>query len=488
MMNSHRQTLLAATLVVGALSATNLPAQTVETRIGTLDFRLAVPTEETVVKLYDEMDFQRAVQSYLWALPIVGMEELKQNHERSTGARSGDLAIYEGYRNVRMFLTPNVVTSYIVGVLDLAEHGPMVLDYPAGATAGAVVDWWDRPITDVGLPGPDKGAGAKYLLVGPGQEAPNDESYRIVRSRTLSNLLFYRILETDPEKAKVLKSAVHIYPYSQRANAVNSRLLAPKPDGELPIGTHPRGLDYWERLSQALSVEPGEDRDRFFIAMLEPLGIEKGKPFNPDERQERLLIEAAIVGEAMAKASAFNKRVEGIRYRPNTRWEYVVPPSYIVDQDIGNSTQFEERSGLFYEAIGMSAGSIPKTPGVGQAYFSTYHDKDGHALDGGKNYRLHVPPNAPVNQFWSVTLYDIDTRTLIQNEEQIADRSSRQGLVRNADGSVDIYFGPMAPKGFRKNWIPTVSGRAWFTYFRLYGPLEAYFDKSWPLPDIENVE
>ena len=139
-------------------------------------------------------------------------------------------------------------------------------------------------------------------------------------------------------------------------------------------------------------------------------------------------------------------------------------------------------------AIGMSAGSIPKTPGVGQAYFSTYHDKDGHALDGGKNYRLHVPPNAPVNQFWSVTLYDIDTRTLIQNEGQIADRSSRQDLVKNDDGSVDIYFGPTAPKGFEKNWIPTVSGRAWFTYFRLYGPLEAYFDKSWPLPDIENVE
>ena len=176
------------------------------------------------------------------------------------------------------------------------------------------------------------------------------------------------------------------------------------------------------------------------------MGIKKDKPFKPDERQKRLLIEAAIVGEAMAKATAFNKRAEGIRYRPDAHWEYVVSPSYIVDQDIGNSTQFEERSGLFYEAIGMSAGSIPKTPGVGQAYFSTYHDKDGHALDGGKSYRLHVPPNAPVNLFWSVTLYDIDTRTLILNEEQIADRSSRQDLVKNADGSVDIYFGSTAPK------------------------------------------
>src|SRR5207245_1163230 len=128
------------------------------------------------------------------------------------------------------------------------------------------------------------------------------------------------------------------------------------------------------------------------------------------------------------------------------------------------------------------------TPGVGQAYFSAYRDSNGHAFDGGKNCRLHVPPNAPVKQFWSVTLYDIETRLLIQNKEQIADRSSRQDLLKNADGSVDLYFSPSAPKGFEKNWIPTVPGRAWFTYFRLYGPLEAYFDKSWPLPDIQIVK
>jgi len=480
---------LMGALIMACTSAPQQQTQTVETRIGKLDFELGVPTKATVEKLYDEMDFQRAVQCYLWALPIVGLEDAKQAHEQDTGARSGDLAIYEGYRNVRVFLTPNVVTTYLVGTIDLAEHGPMVLDYPAGAAAGALIDWWDRPITDVGVPGPDKGAGAKYLFVGPGQEAPKDESYRILRSRTFNTLFLYRVLETDPEKAKALRSAVRIYSYSQRANPSATRLLTPKPDGELRIGTQPRGLDYWERLSQALSAEPGEDRDRFFMAMLKPLGIEKGKPFKPDARQKKILIEAAVVGEAMAQAHSFDPRTEGMRYRPDAHWDYVIWPGIAVDQDVKDSTQFEERTGLFYEAIGMSAGSIPKTPGVGQTYLCAFRDKDGHPFDGGKSYRLHVPANVPVKQFWSVTLYDIDTRTLIQNKEQIGDRSSRQqDLVKNADGSVDVYFGPTAPKGFEKNWVPTVPGKAWFTYFRLYGPLEAYFDKSWPLPDIEKVK
>jgi hypothetical protein len=133
----------------------------------------------------------------------------------------------------------------------------------------------------------------------------------------------------------------------------------------------------------------------------------------------------------------------------------------------------------------MSVASITRTPGVGQTYLGAYHDKNGNAFDGAKTYRLRVPPNPPVNLFWSITLYEAETRVLLQNKQQIADRSSRMDMVRNADDSVDIYFGPTAPAGFEKNWIPTVPGRAWFAYLRLYGPLQAYFDKSWPLPDIE---
>lgn len=462
--------------------------RTVDTRIGKLDFELGMPTSETTTKLYDEMDFQRAVQCYLWGLPTVGMEELKQGIRRDTGVRNGDLAVLDGYRNLSVILTPNLVTPYILALINLAETGPVVVDYPAGMTAGALIDWWDRPITDVGLPGPDMGQGARFLFVGPGQEAPQVDGYRIFRSRTFNTLFFYRVLETDPAKADALVKSVRIYPFSQRENPPPMSVLVPKAEAEHRSQSHSRGLAYWERLAQAINIEPIEDRDRFFGAMLKFLGIEKGKPFNPDERQRQILTDAAFVGEAMAKASVFEKRMDGYRYRPDARWDYIIPAWFAVEQDVEDSTQFEERTTLFYEGIGMSAGSLPKTPGIGQSYLAAYRDAEGYALDGGKSYRLHLPPNVPVNQFWSVTLYDIETRCLIQNEEQIADRSSRMDLVKNADGSVDLYFGPSAPKGMEKNWIPTVPGRAWFTYIRFFGPLEPLFNKTWCPEDIEKVD
>jgi len=461
---------------------------TIDTHIGKLDFELGVPTSETAARLYDEMDFERAVQCYLWGLPTVGMEELKQGIQRDTGVRNGDLAIFEGYRNLSVFLTPNLVTTYILALIDLAETGPVVMDYPAGMTAGALIDWWDRPITDVGIPGPDKGQGAKFLFVGPGQEAPQVDGYRVFRSRTFNTLLFYRVLEIDPVKANALQTAVRIYPFSQRNNPPPTRGLTPKAEEEHRVQSHSHGLAYWERLAQALSLEPVEDRDRFFVAMLKPLGIEKAKPFNPDERQKKILTEAALVGEAMAKASAFQNRMEEYRYRSDTHWEYIISPSYAVEQDVENSTQFEERTALFYEGIGISANAAPKAPGIGQFYLAAYRDAEGHAFDGGKTYRLHVPPNVPVKQFWSVTLYDIETRCLIQNKEQIADRSSRMDLVMNADGSVDLYFGPTAYKGTEKNWIPTLPGKAWFTIMRFYGAQEHLFDKTWCPGEIELLD
>jgi len=270
-------------LGVGSLAE----AQTVKTRIGELHFELGVPTKETATKLYDEMDFQRAVQAYLWGLPIVGLEELKQSIQQDTGAKSGDLAVYEGYRSVSVFLTPNIVTPYIVGIIDLAENGPVVIDYPAGATAGALIDWWDRPITDVGVPSPDQGQGAKFLVVGPGQDPPNAEGYRVLHSRTFNTCFFYRVLETDPPKAKALRTAVRIYPYIQRDHPRPTRLLTPKGDGQLRVQAHPRGLTYWERLSQALRPEPVEDRDRFSRRCSSRWASRRASPSSPTNARRR---------------------------------------------------------------------------------------------------------------------------------------------------------------------------------------------------------
>ena len=449
---------LSLAVVVAAVSAGSIAsAQTVNTRIGKLSFEHGVPTKKTVAKLYEEMDFQRGVQAYLWALPIVGFARLKVQHELATGARDGDVAIYEGSRNISAFLTPNVLTPYIVGMFDLSKNGPTVVDVPAGAIAGSAMDFWQRPLTDFGVTGPDQGKGAKYLFVGPGQEVPNADGYTVRRSPTFNVVFFYRALDPDPEKAKALKTAVKAYPWGQRSNLPATRYLTPAADKDLALTTLPRGMQYWQRLAEAIEREPIQHRDRFFMAMLKPLGIEKGKPFNPDGRQKKLLTEAAFVGEAMAKANSFDKRFAGTRYRPEAHWDFVIMADPA--QDVANYSQLDERAAYTYEAMALSKAMVSKTPGVGQAYLGAYRDKDGHAFDGGKSYRLHVPRNPPAKQFWSVTVYDVDTRGLIQNKEQIADRNSRQDLVKNADGSVDVYFGPKAPKGFEKNWIPAVPGK-----------------------------
>jgi hypothetical protein len=480
------KTILATALACAlGLATTGAYAETIDTRIGKLDLELGVPTEASVEKLFDNLDFQHACQAYLWALPTVGFEYVLREQRHALGAKEGDVVICKGYQNVSRLLTPNVTTPYIIGFLNLESSGPVVLEVPAGAIAGSAMDFWQRPITDFGLTGPDEGMGGKYLLVGPGQEAPPSlpDTVIVIHSTTFGIGFFYRALDADPAKSEAMEQALKTYPWSRRDNPAPTQHITPT---VVQTATLPRGMEYWEQLAAVLEREPVQGRDRFFMAMLKPLGIERGKPFNPDARQKRILTEGAMVGELLAKANSFDKRFPNARYRPDARWDYVIMADPA--QDLPGLSQLDERAAYFYEAVGLSKGMVNKTPGVGQAYLGCYRDKDGHALDGAKSYRLHVPANPPAKQFWSVTVYDTATRSIVQNKEQRADRSSREEIVKNADGSVDIYFGPTAPKGFEKNWIPTVPGRSWYAYLRLYGPLEAYFDHSWPLTDIETVK
>jgi hypothetical protein len=459
--------------------------QTADTRIGSLSFERGLPTEDTVTKLFDALDFQRACQAYVWALPLVGIGSFQRAHYQAFDAGDGDIVTYQTYRDKLGILTPNATTPYIVSFVNLARTGPVVVDLPAGPNASGVCDFWQHSVTDMGQTGPDEGKGGKYLIVGPGQaEPPNTEGYIVVHSTTINVWPGFRALDPDPAKAQKWIEKVRLYPYSQRENPPQQKFLTPA--GKTWLQAQPRGLAYWQLLSDIINQEPVQERDRIMMATLKPLGIEKGRPFQPDARQKKILEDAAFVGEAMAKANSFDKRFAGSLYRPETHWDYVIAVDWTAETEFYR--QLDELSAYTYEATGTGKGMVTRTPGVGQAYLATYRDTEGHAFDGTNTYHLHVPPNAPVKNFWSVTLYDLDTRTFIENKEEIADRSSRMDLRKNDDGSVDVYFGPTAPAGFEKNWIPTIPGRAWFTYFRLYGPLEAYFDKSWPLPDIEKVK
>ena len=470
-----------ATLFSAACAA-GVNAETLETRIGKLEFTQAFidgyPTDATVEKLFDEMDFQRTVQAYIWSIPVVSMAQWRHAHEKELGAENGQIVFVETYKDKLGGLTFNATTPYVLPFIDLAK-GPWVVELPepAGKVRGAAHDMWQIGITQITEPG-------KYLFVGPGQEVPNDKNYKSFQSPTNGILLGIRLMPEERDKRMAVLEKVAVYPYAERADPKPRGYVTPK--GKPWMAAAPQGMAYWELLADTINREPVAERDRFFTATLKPLGIEKGKPFQPDERQTRLLTEAALVGEAMAKTNDFSKRLDDAHYIDGSHWEFatVSPP----DQRREYYEALDGRAAWFYEAVTNDVAMHGQKTGKGQVYMAAYKDKDGDWLDGGTNYVLHVPANAPAETFWSVTAYEVSTRTLINNQYEVADRSSRMDLATNPDGSVDIYFGPDEPEGTKaKNWIPTEPQRAWFPYFRLYSPKQAFLDRTWILPDIEKA-
>ncbi len=455
----------------------------VESRLGKIELKNGFPTDETVKKLYDDIDFQRACQAYLWALPLTSMWEWQREHRETFGAADLDYVDYLTFTDKLGLLTANATTPYIMAFPSLKD-GPLVFEVPAGPTAGGFTDFWQRPISDSGQTGPDKGAGGKYLILGPDDPDMRPDGYYVFRSATVNIWSAHRALDPDPARSRALIDALRIYPYSQRDNPPATRHV--KPNGRAWTGAQPQGLAYWEGLAAIINEEPVHERDRMIMGMLQPLGIEKGRPFEPDLRQRAILIEAAQVGEVMARTIGYAKRFEGARVWPDKKWEFSLFLKE-TSQELPDRTQFDERTSWFYEAVGVSVGMMGRTVGAGQVYLEASKDNGDQWLDGGMTYQLHVPPNAPVAQFWSFTVYDNETRCFVDTGVA-PDRSSRDNIVKNADGSVDLYFGPAAPSGsLEANWIKTIPGKGWFTYFRLYGPTQPFFDRSWVLPDIQKV-
>jgi hypothetical protein len=432
--------------------------------------------------LLDSMDFHGATQAYLWGIPIASFANLQYYSDNVWKFRQGELVNYSNLHRKLGILTANATTPYIIGTVNLAKTGPFVIDLPAGPIAGMVDDFWERPITDLGLPGPDKGKGAKYLVLPPSYKGDVPKGYRVVKSPTENMLIGIRLLDADPKKAAALQAKVRTYALKDAAHPPKN--LFPAPETKYYWGP-PRGMAFWERLHEVLNREVVAERDRFFMAMLKRVGIEKGKPFNPTPGQKKILAEAAFVGEAMAKANDLAKRTTE-PYWKGANWKIALGLDPSQRQE--NYDQLDERAAWMYEAATTSAGMVTTTPGVGSIYLASYADKDGDWLEGGKSYTLHVPANPPAEQFWSIAVYSWDSRTLINNPQKRAGQSSRQDLVKNADGSVDLYYGPTAPKGKEKNWVQTIPGQGWWVYLRFYAPTKAYFDKSWSMEDFERVE
>jgi hypothetical protein len=469
--------------------AASVTADKVETRLGALTFERGYPTAETTKKLFDEMDYQRAVQAYLWAYPAVSFESIRVAAKETYGADYLDIGIADKFVDPKsIYLTANDTTIYAFANIDLGKAGPVVVDIPPGAIVGLIDDFWQRSASDVGLPGPHGDKGGKFLLVPPGYKGQLPAQGYEVRQATMNN---YNImvrgivtnLDSDVPNAVERVRKVRVYPLSEAANPKPNKFASIS--GMVVNTLPPAGLEFWARLSAFINNNPVQERDRFFMAMLKPLGIEKGKPFQPDERQRGILEEAARIGDAMGRTMLFDAehRFSGANAIRGTNWNWVllVNPT----QETASYSQLDERLHYTYGAIYTSPGIGVMKAGPGSNYIQAFKDKDGNRLDGGKSYRLRVPPDVPAAAFWSVTLYDTAIRSMIPNPRNDSALSSYDKLKANDDRSIDLYFGPKAPPGAESNWIETVPGKGFYPMVRFYSPKEGLFDGTWKLPDVE---
>ena len=367
------------------------------------------------------------------------------------------------------------------------KDGPIQIDYPPGQTAGGVLDFWQRPVFDLGLTGPDRGKGGTYIVVGPDD---NPAKYRkgganVFQSATNNVFIGLRILDQDPAFYETFTKAYRMG--RAGAEVKPSRFIRGK-DVEWSA-TAPRGLDYWQKLSEIIQEEPVREIDKGWMAMLEPLGIAKGAKFEPDDRLRTILLKGAAMGELMARNLQVNPRYAE-PYWPGTSWYKSF--DFQIEQETADIAQIDQRTTWFYEAVASTKGMVDPQPGQGQIYMTTKRDNNREMLRADRNYKLRVPAHVPVKQFWSLTLYSENTRRAYDNggtELRSASLDSRmKDLKYNADGGVDLFIGPKAPSGFEMNHMKTVRDDGWFVYFRLYAPEQAFFDKTFRLPDFERID
>lgn len=484
----HRQILMAAALV-GALIAINGSAFAQSTRwdeLSKLPFKDNLPTPETSARLYDEVQFQRAVQVYLWAQPAMNMVAMRDAQAAAFGAGNNVLAIWKGRLDAKTLLsTGNPDVIYALAFLDLKD-GPIVVDLPP-QMQGILDDFWHRPLTDVGLPGPDQGKGGKYLLLPPGYADKAPDGYYVLKSPTYGVFVFLRSFLVDGKTdagVKVMEQT-RIYPLAQKDNPPAMKF----PNASIKAADYLIKRDYsvFESLAAFINHEPVAPEDMYMRGMAASLGIVKGRPFQPDAKMKAMLNTAAGIAFKMASVALFDTRHPDKLIYPDRKWE----PPFLGGSPVFRKDSYADLDALnafFHLAFSTSESMVIAMPGKGSQYLLGYRDADGDLLSGDKSYRLHVPANVPAANYWSVVLYDSDTRSLLDNGEPFPSVASNTNLKPNADGSSDIYFGPTAPRNANANWIKTVPGRAYFAGLRLYAPTQAFFAKVWKPGDIEKVK
>ena len=431
---------------------------------------------------------RRAVEAVIWGMPAVNYERMLQA-AIDNDAKLNQVVYWSRPVNWKnQTLTPNPDTIYLNPFYD-TTNGPVVVEIPPADADHVIVGSfdvaWQNALADVGPAGADKGKGAKYLLTPPGYKEKAPDGYIVLPSETYRGFVILRSNFKSRSDADI-KSAV------EHGKRVKVYPLGGNPDSTVYVdaydkpfnATIPYDATFFELLHRFVQAEPWLTRDKAMIASLKTLGIEKGKPFKPDAKTKTIFNKAAQEAHA----------VIGMKYDagfaspffPGTRWGLPVPKETV--DGLGNAFADPNEYDLDGRAVMYHMAYFsPKVFGGGQFYLLNISDRAGKALEGKSTYRLRVPANAPIEQYWSVTAYDRGTHALIKGMSRLSLASNDTAVQKNPDGSVDIYFGPTAPAGKKSNWVPTDPRRRFELLFRLYGPMKELFEKTWKLPDVEKV-
>ena len=477
---------LLALATLAAIVASSVWAQTPPP--GGYPFEGGFPTPAASQQARDDADFERAVIAYRFWYPTVSMEGVFDG-PRSIGVEDNKaIVIVKATPDLTVF-TANSDTPYASGVIDVS-NGPMVVEVPPGPFVGLVDDHNQGWVLDIGLPGPDAGRGGKHLVLPPGYSGEIPKGYFAGRSPTLKNYVAIRSLPLDGNMDKALNAlrGIRIYPLSTAAQPQLVRIEAPDAATDATLLRWEDNIGFWQQLHAIVDAEPVKDEFRPMLGLLAELGIEKGKPFLPDERMTAILERAARTGRDQMLVAAFDSRRPDRVHWPDRRWEWVSLVADNPDFETPAGMDLDARDRWFAQAIVASPAMFRRTPGAGSLYWLADRDDRGRWLDGGKTYRLVVPQPVPAKLFWSVTVYDAQTRSEIKtDQDKAALRSLFELKGAPKDAPLTLTFGPKAPEGQEDRWIKTIPGRGWFAYFRIYGPETAAFDKSWKPGDFEET-
>jgi hypothetical protein len=460
----------------------------VETELlGTLEFFDGMPSESTVQKTYDFLDLSRGVEAFLNGMPAASIYAFLEGL-KDAGLKPGDLGITEDLLDARgLLLTAQSTTPYALAEIDL-KNGPVVVEIP-GPVLGALNDAFFLFVSDVGLTGPDEGKGGKYLFIGPGYKGDIPEGYFVAKSTTYRHWLLMRVFVKDGDleaSTKELKQGFRCYPLSQADKPPKQKVY--DLSGKKFNTIHANDEHFYEELNAVIQYEPADAFNPELVGLFASIGIKRGKPFAPDARMQKILKDAAAIGNATARSITFSPRSKAVYFYPDRQW---------YSSFAGGSHEFmnngelvlDDRIMFHYAATGITPAMAAPKVGTGSAYAATPKDAKGEYLDGGKTYKVTLPVPIPINNFWSYMVYSGQHRSMLETDQKSAGLDSTMPSVKpNQDGSYTVWFGPKAPEGHEGNWIQTIPGKSYLVILRLYGPLEPWFDKTWKPGDFELVE